>query len=99
MLKDGVKVRTLAEIEADMNEAVMALEHATKDYHHALSKQADARNSVNRLQKELDERVGGLKWSAPQGTDWRRPKEQTGLAVAEPGRELPAAGQFLGVDE
>jgi phage-related tail protein len=73
MRNDG-QMRSIAEIEADMGTAAENLAAIDKEYREVSNRRTDAINRVNALQKEFDARVEGLRWSAPQNTDWRQTK-------------------------
>lgn len=75
-MNDTEQMRPVADIEEDLLAANKALAEIDQEYRQASCRRTDAINRVNRLQKEFDARVEGLRWSAPQSTDWRRPKEK-----------------------
>lgn len=81
MRGETAPTRPIGEIEQDMQAAAKALAEIDKEYHEASHRRTDAINRVNQLQKEFDARVEGLRWSAPQMTDWRAPKAERALAA------------------
>lgn len=62
--------KTLSDIERDLLIAREALKEAEQRASIARNEETTARNRVNGLQRELDERISSLKKSAPSGTDW-----------------------------
>ena len=68
------QTREIGEIASDLQCALKAYGELDKVYSDARNRRTDALNRVNALQKEFDERVDGLRWSAPQGSAWQQPK-------------------------
>lgn len=74
--------RTIPEILADLSAAGLVLSERRQEEAQARSAATAALNTLNGLQKELDEALAALKKDAPRETDWHR--------AATPGFRLPA---------
>lgn len=70
------KERPLSDIEHDLHVARESLRAAEQRTAIARNEETTARNYVNDLQKEIDQRVVALRKSAPRDTDWSRSRPE-----------------------
>lgn len=61
----------MADLVAAYQEAKEHYEECAKETSFARNRECDALNKLNQCQKKIDEAVEGLRWGAPQGSDWR----------------------------
>lgn len=65
--------QSLAQLEGLLADALKRLSQADADYAQASRRQTEARNSVNQLQKQIDEKLAEMRKGAPKETDWGKP--------------------------